>query len=251
MSVTLLTTTKTLSHLIFSSHFIAPPMGFTLLTQSSCDSLQNQLSKEVRVPMEGLLRKISSLRDDLMSQLSSDAISRQNEEEEEEEKALILSDFTIDCKDDRDFGYIMRGRSCPGSGPGTGTGAGAVEAKCLEQLPLWTASLGGIKRQCESAIMRFDDISALRDLHSGRAELAMQTINPRQFFRDRFERFKGLLREKKINFEMVSEGDFENINVRADPRLLARAFESVFVNAVDGMKDQSSIQVTLIRQLDI
>jgi hypothetical protein len=193
--------------------------------------------------MEGMLRKISTLRSDMISLLTSSPSfceEKEGRERQEEEEGLFLEDFSAnsmvdsDGFKDRDLGCCISGRS---------PGQGAKDAKCLGQLPLWATSLGGIKGQCESAIIRFNDISTLKDLQSGRVELAAQTINPRQFFRDRFERFDSLLRKKNINFEMVSEGEYENVHVRADPRLLGKAFESVFINAADGAKEKSSIQV--------
>lgn len=209
--------------------------------------------------MEGMLRKISTLRSEMASLLTSSPSvcedkQERDRERKEEEESLLLNDFSPSCKDssdrykdlDRDLGCCIGGRSqSPGAGQGQGQGLGAKEAKCLGLLPLWSESLGGIKGQCESAIIRFNDILALKDLHSGKTEIAAQTINPRQFFRDRFERFDSLLRKKKINFEMVSEGEYENVHVRADPRLLGKAFESVFINAVDGTKERSSIQVRI------
>lgn len=187
---------------------------------------------------------------------------RERERERErgrEEEGLLLDDFSPQGKDncdrytDMDLGYCVWGRpgqglgSCSGPGPGSGSGSrqGSKESKCLGQLPHWTSSLGDIKGQCESAIFRFNDISTLKDLHSGKIKLATQTINPRQFFRDRFERFESMLNRKRIHLEMVSDGEYENVFVRADPRLLGRAFESVFVNALDGTKEQSSIQVRI------
>jgi signal transduction histidine kinase len=199
--------------------------------------------------MEGMLRKITTLKSDMISLLNASPSScRENKErerqEEAEEEGLFLSDFYPNNKDDSDR---FKDRDLGGRGPGQR----AKEAKCLGQLPLWATSLGGIKGQCESAIIRFNDISALKNLHSGKTELAAQTINPRQFFRDRFERFDSLLRKKNINFEMVSEGEFENVHVRADPRLLGKALESVFINAVDGTKEQSSIQVRMHDRSDL
>jgi hypothetical protein len=220
---------------------------YTLCTQSSCDDLTTLLSHEVRAPMEGMLRKITTLKSDMISLLNaSPSFCGENKErerqEEEEEEGLFLSDFSPNSEDDSDrFKDRDRGCCIGGRGPGQR----AKEAKCLGQLPLWATSLGGIKGQCESAIIRFNDISALKNLHSGKTELAAQTINPRQFFRDRFERFDSLLRKKNINFEMVSEGEYENVHVRADPRLLGKALESVFINAVDGTKEQNSIQVRM------
>lgn len=235
-------------------------------TQSFCDEHSSLLSREVRVPMEGLLRKISTLRSEMIllltpSSLVCEAKHERERERTREEESLLLDDFSPRGKDDcdrytdMDLGYCVWGRPGQGlgscSGPGSGPGScsesrqGSKESKFLGLLPHWTSSLGDIKGQCESAIFRFNDISTLKDLHSGKIELATQTINPRQFFRDRFERFESMLNRKKINFEMVSDGEYENVFVRADPRLLGRAFESIFINAVDGTKEQGSIQVRI------
>ena len=177
---------------------------------------------EVRDPLKRILNKLSSLRIEIkLAATRTSAVTP------------IIASESNSVEEDLESHVESRPRPSPGSTP--------IPSPAIPSS--WCTSISDIEKTCQSTLLRLNDLVTIQQLCDGEFQFQFRQVNPKEFFRNFFSRYRSILRRKNAALLLNLDGDYDACFVLIDEDLTSKAIDSIVGTSFQKDLMDNSLQV--------